>query len=51
MMTADVGGKRVNVIPFVGIRPIETASILSRYFGQKVTYRPHQKGEGPTSVA
>lgn len=43
VMTADVDGKRVEVIPFVGIKPRETASILSRYFGQKVTYRKHEE--------
>lgn len=48
VMTADVDGKRVEVIPFVGIKPRETASILSRYFGQKVTYRKH---EGVDDVA
>lgn len=46
VMTADVNGKRVEVIPFVGVKPRETASILSRYFNQKVTYRKREEVGG-----
>lgn len=46
MMTATVKGKKVDVIPFVGIKPVETAGILSRYFGQKVSYEPHYPKSG-----
>ena len=51
MMTATVGGKKLNVIPFVGIKPIETANILSRYFGQKVSYEPHVPTSGGGNLA
>lgn len=51
MMTAVVKGEKVEVIPFVGIKPVETASILSRYFGQKVSYEPHYPKSGGGNVA
>lgn len=51
VMTATAKGKKVEVIPFVGIYPQQTASVLSRYFGQVVKYEPHKKTSGGGNVA
>ena len=51
MMTATVKGEKVSVIPFVGIKPVATASIFSRYVGQKVSYEPHTSKPGGGNLA
>lgn len=51
MMRVTRKGKRVDLIPFVGIKPRVMASAMSRLIGETVSYTPHQKPGGSDGVA
>lgn len=51
VMTVIEDGKRVELIPFVGIKPKAMANILTRYFKTPVSYEKRERKAGGGGVA
>ncbi|QDH48098.1 hypothetical protein SEA_ROMAN_92 [Microbacterium phage Roman] len=45
MMQVEENGKRVDLIPFVGVKPKAMASALSRLISKHVYYVKHEGGD------